>query len=191
MTSRFAAAFFAILVLSLAAVGGPTPARAQTETMSQPTIAVIDMRRIRQESKAVQSIESQIQDRKARYQDKLSKKEQEIRQEDQSLAKQRTLLSEDAFEKKRQKLKQKLGAFRREIKTRRQALDQAYSQAMRKVQKKLIEIVQSVAKARNLDAVLNKGSVVLVRPEMEITDVALERLNAQLASVDVPKLQQQ
>lgn len=193
MTLRFAAALGAVLMLVLAAGPGsvgPTEARAQTETMSDPTIAVIDMRRIRQQSDAVKSIEQQIQKRKSRYQEKLSEKEKALREEDKSLAKQRTLLSEEAFKKKRQQLKQKLGAFRRQIKTRRKALDQAYSEAMRKVQKKLIEIVQTVAKERELDVVLNKGAVVLVRPDMEITEVALERLNSQLGSVDVPDLNQ-
>lgn len=193
MTSRYAGALGALLVLLLA-VGfgpaGPTSVRAQTETMTDPTIAVIDMRRIRQESDAVKSIEQQIQKRKSRYQDKLSEKEKKLREQDQSLAKQRSLLSEKAFKEKRQKLKQELGAFQRQVKTRRKALDQAYSKAMRKVQTKLIEIVQSVAKERQLDVVLNKGAVVLVRPEMEITEVALERLNSQLSSVDVPELSQ-
>lgn len=174
-------------VLLLAPAGTPT---AQTETMSQATIAVIDMQEIRQKSKAVKSIEQQIQQRKQAYQQKLSEKEKQLREEDQSLAKQRSLLSEDAFKKKRQKLKQKLGAFQRQIKTRRKALDRSYSRAMRRVQKKLGQIIEQIAKDRNLDLVINKGAVVIVRPEMEITDVALERLNAQLASVDVPKIQQ-
>lgn len=182
-------------VLGLAVLGvlllapAKTPS-AQTETMNQPTIAVIDMQEIRQKSKAVNSIEQQIQKRKQAYQKKLSEQEKSLREEDKSLAKQRSLLSEDAFKKKRQRLKQKLGAFQRKIKTRRKALDRSYSRAMRRVQKKLGQIIEQVAKDRNLDLVINKGAVVIVRPEMEITKVALERLNSELASVDVPEIQQ-
>jgi len=184
-------ALFGLAVMGLLIAPGPAgPARAQTDAMREPTIAVIDMQQIRQKSKAVKSIEQQIQKRKQAYQEKLTEKEKKLREEDQSLAKQRSLLSEKAFKEKRQKLKQKLGAFKRQIKTRRKALDRSYSKAMRRVQKKLLEIIQQVAKARDLDMVLNKGAVVLVRPELEITDVALERLNSQLASVDVPKIQQ-
>jgi Skp family chaperone for outer membrane proteins len=151
---------------------------------------VIDMQKIRRESEAVKSIEQQIQEQKSAYQKDLSEKEKEIREENQSLSKQRTLLAEDVFEKKRQNLRKKLGNFRRDIQTRRKALDQNYSEAMRRVQKKLIEVVRQVASERNLDVVLNKGTVVLVRPDMEITEIALQRLNDQLTSVDVPNIQE-
>ena len=171
-------------------IGLASQVRAQTQTMESPTIAVIDMQEIRRKSKAVQSIERQIKQQKSDYQKKISEKEKQIRKEDKSLSQQRTLLSDQAFKKKRNKLRQKLSQFRQDIKVQRKALDKSYSQAMRKVQRKLIEIVQKVAADRNLDMVLNKAAVVLVRPEMEITDPALKRLNAQLASVDVPAVEQ-
>jgi Skp family chaperone for outer membrane proteins len=188
--SLVVAAAIAVSGTFAATLGPPAPAQAQTDTMESPTIAVIDMQKIRRESEAVKSIEQQIQEQKSAYQKELSEKEKEIREENQSLSKQRTLLAKDAFEKKRQNLRKKLGNFRRDIQTRRKALDQNYSEAMRRVQKKLIEVVRQVASERNLDVVLNKGTVVLVRPDMEITEIALQRLNDQLTSVDVPNIQE-
>lgn len=184
------AAAIGVLGALAMAVVAPAQVQAQNDAMESPTIAVIDMQKIRRESEAVKSIEQQIQEQKSAYQKELSEKEKEIREENQSLSKQRTLLAEDAFEKKRQNLRKKLGNFRRDIQTRRKALDQNYSEAMRRVQKKLIEVVRQVASERNLDVVLNKGTVVLVRPDMEITEIALQRLNDQLTSVDVPNIQE-
>lgn len=72
---------------------------------------------------------------------------------------------------------------------RKQQLDENYGQAMQVVQENLVEIVGDIAESRDVDVVLNKATVVLVRSELEITDLALERLNDQLTSVDVPQLQ--
>lgn len=190
MTGRRALPLKTLLAIGLIVLLAPAePARAQNETMQQPTVAVIDMQEIRQKSKAVKSIEQQIQKRKKAYQDKLSEKEKELREEDKSLAKQRSLLSEEAFKKKQKKLKERLGAFQRQIKTRRKALDRAYSKAMRRVQKQLVQIIRQIAEDQNLDVILNKGSVVVVRSDMEITELALERLNGRLASVEVPEVE--
>lgn len=182
-----------VFLLGLVAVMAAATGRsqAQTETMTSPTIAVIDMQAVRRQSQAVQSIEQQIKNRKSTYQKELSQEEKKIREENQSLSKQRTLLSQEAFENKRKELRKKLGSLKRDIQTQKKNLDKSYSQAMRKVQKKLIEIIENIAKERNLDMIVNKAAIALVRPEMEVTGTVLKRLNEQLSSVDVPNAEQQ
>lgn len=177
------------VVAAQLAAGGAPAARAQNEVMQAPTIAVIDMQRIMQESKAVQSIQQQINQQRSQYQSELSNKEKELREADEALARQRTILSSEAFKKKRQELEQRIGELQRDIRTRKKELDQNYGEAMEKVQNRLIQIVQEIASDRNVDLVLNKATLVLVRPQMEITDIALKRLNRQLSSVNVPNPQ--
>lgn len=183
----FRSCIFVVLVAAQLAAGGVPPVRAQNEVMQAPTIAVIDMQRIMQESKAVQSIQQQINQQRSQYQEELSQKEKELRKADQALARQRTILSTEAFNKKRQQLQQRIGQLQRNIRTRKKALDRNYSEAMEKVQNRLIQIVQEIASDRKVDLVLNKATLVLVRPQMEITDIALRRLNGQLPSVNVSK----
>lgn len=154
-----------------------------------PVIAVIDMQRVMRESKAVQSIQQQIGQQRDAYQEELSKKEQELRQADEELSRQRTILSSDAFTKKRRQLEQQVGELQREIQNRKKLLDRNYSQAMQTVQQKLVEIVQNMATTRDIDMVVNKASVIIVRSELEITGTVIERLNNQLTAVDVPTLQ--
>jgi len=185
----FRSCVFVVLVAAQLAAGGVPPVRAQNEVMQAPTIAVIDMQRIMQESKAVQSIQQQINQQRSQYQSELSEKEKELREADEALARQRTILSSEAFKKKRQELEQRIGQLQRDIRTRKKELDQNYGEAMEKVQNRLIQIVQEIASDRNVDLVLNKATLVLVRPQMEITDIALKRLNRQLSSVNVPNPQ--
>lgn len=186
--TRMFTVFAALALMAVVAAFG-LPANAQTDKMESPTIAVIDMQKIMRESTAVRSIQQQIEKHRSDYQEELSKKEQELRAADEELARQRTILSSDAFKKKRQQLEQRVGKLQRNIQTRKQELDQTYGRAIRRVQQELAKIVSEVMKKRGIDLVLTKTSVFLVHKDMEITDVALTRLNDRLTSVDVSSLQ--
>jgi Skp family chaperone for outer membrane proteins len=179
----------AALALTVGLIAAPQPTLAQTSEMRSPSIAVIDMQRIMQESTAVRSIQRQIDQKRSQYQEELSRKEQELREADEELDRQRAILSSEAFQQKRQELEQQVGVIQREVQSQRQRLDQEYTRAMREVEKVLIEIINDISESRDLDVVLNKATIVLARTELEITGPALERLNAQLESVDVQALQ--
>lgn len=177
------------LIAGLVIAGASAPARAQREAMQAPTIAVIDMRAIMNNSKAVQDIQSQINQQRSTFQEDLSEQETQLREQDKSLAKQRTILPKEEFEKKRDALRQRLGSLQRNIQSKKKQLDEQYSGAMQQVQKKLVQIIREIASEQNVDIVMNKASLVLVRPELEITKTALKRLNAELPSMNVSGLQ--
>ena len=54
---------------------------------------------------------------------------------------------------------------------------------MNQVRLALVDIVKEIAQERGADLVLSKANVVLVRPDLEITSEALERLNVRLPGV--------
>lgn len=177
------------LVLVIQAFAAPVSS-AQDAGNGTPKIAVIDMQKIMRESEAVQSIQRQIEQQRSEYQEQLRQKEQQLRTADEELTRQRSVLSSDAFQKKRRELEEQVGTLQRDIQSSKRQLDQNYSKAMKSVQQKLVEIVGDIASKRNLDMVIGKTTVVLVKPELDITDAALERLNATVTSVDVQSLEQ-
>lgn len=177
------------LVLVIQTLAAPV-SLAQDADDGTPKIAVIDMQKIMRDSEAVQSIQRQIEQQRSEYQEKLRQKEQQLRTADEELTRQRSVLSSDAFQKKRRELEEQVGTLQRDIQSSKRQLDQNYSKAMKSVQQKLVEIVGDIASKRNLDMVIGKTTVVLVKPELDITDAALERLNATVTSVDVPSLEQ-
>lgn len=189
MHLRHLAAALTLAAAALLLAGVQAPAHAQSDAMQAPTIAVIDMRAIMNESKAVQDIQGQINQQRSSFQKELSEQEKQLREQDKALAKQRTILPKNEFEEKRNELRQRLGGLQRNIQQKKKQLDQQYSDAMQRVQNQLIKIVRNIASEQNVDIVMNKASLVLVRSEMEITKTALQRLNQQLPSVDVSGLQ--
>ncbi len=54
---------------------------------------------------------------------------------------------------------------------------------MKQVQAALVDISREIAEERRSDLVIEKSAVVLVRPELEITREALERLNQRLPEI--------
>ena len=153
-------------------------------------IAVIDMQKIMSDSKAVQSIQRQIDKQREQYQSDLQRREGELREANEGLARERDVLSEDAFRQKRRRLEEQVTELQREIQRSKRQLDRNYSQAMRQVQDQLVQIVRDLATQQDIDMVLGKATVVIVRPRLDLTDRALKRLNAELSSVDVPPLKQ-
>ena len=152
-------------------------------------IAIIDMQRILRESIAVQSMQQEIEQRRSRYQAALQKKEEEIRNTDQELLRQRSVLTADVYAKKRQELERQVAGMQREIQRQRRGLDEIFGQGMNQVRRELVEVVKEIATERGADLVLAKANVVLVRPDLEITDEALARLNARLESVPLAPAQ--
>jgi len=179
----------AALLAVVGAVAIAGPANGQTDTMRSPTIAVLDTQKVMEESSAVQSIQDQISERRSDYQNQLSQKEQELREENQKLEQQRSVLSADAYEKKKKKLEQRIQRIQGQVQNRKKGMQQVYNRAMNEVKEELVEIVGQIAEERELDMVVNKSAVLLVRRQMEITEAALERLNEELKTVDLGQFQ--
>ena len=178
----------AIALLLLVASSQLQPAALAQET-SAPAIAIIDMQQILRESAAVRSMQAERERFLGSYQGSLLKMEEEIRHTQQELQRQRSVLSAEAYTKKRLDLEREIAGLQRGIKEQRRVLDAAFGRGMDQVRLVLVEVVKEIAQQRGADLVLTKANVVLVRPDLEITELALEGLNRRLPSVtlDLPQ----
>ena len=150
---------------------------------NSPIFAIIDVQRVMRESTAVKSLSRDIEERKGRYQGELRKKEESLRKADRELTRQRSILSAEAYAQKRGELEQKVATLQRAARKRKRGLDQLFAHGMSKVQNELTKIAKEIAEERGLDLILSKATVVIVKPEFEITKEAVNRLNARLPEV--------
>ncbi len=150
---------------------------------NSPVLAIIDVQRVMRESTAVKSLSRDIEERKGRYQGELRKKEETLRKADRELTRQRSILSAEAYAQKRGELEQKVATLQRAARKRKRGLDQLFAHGMSKVQNELAEIAKEIAEERGLDLILSKATVVIVKPEFEITKEAMNRLNTRLPEV--------
>ena len=84
---------------------------------------------------------SQIETRRKAYQGEISKEEQRLHEADKEFAKQRSLLTPEAFAEKRQAFEEDVSEVQRLVQQRRRELDRAAEVALNEVKTALIEIV--------------------------------------------------
>lgn len=149
------------------------------------TIAVVNIQKIMRESKAAAAIRTQVQSKQKSFQEELDQKEKSLQTEDQELAKQRSVLSQDAFEAKYKEFRQKAANAQQEVRGKRAKLDKGFSAALNEVQTKVTGIVEAVCKEKNLTLAIAASQVLYNAPQHDITDEVLKRLDQQLPSLTV------
>ena len=177
---RWAMFLFALL----SAAGGPVQAQLLFDD-PVATVIVVDLQRILREASAVQALQSQVGAARDAFQAEIRQREEELRLRDQELARERANLPPEAYAARRQALADELAALQSAVQERRRQLDQAMNEGMRQVQSVLLPILQRLTEQRGAAMLLSKTGIVLVRPELEITDEALEELDAALPTVSV------
>ncbi len=165
------------------------PAAPRAQELASPVLAIIDVQKVLRDSTAVSALSRKIEEQKVQYQEELREQERALRDADQELARQRSILSPEAYAKKRDELERRVATLQREARNRKRGLDKVFTQGMIKVQAELARVAKEIAEERGLDLILSKATVVLVKPKFELTQEAVRRLNERLP--DLPAAQPQ
>lgn len=177
--------FLAAAVVAVWILVGDWASMAQVAPTEAPRFAILDVQQVLRESTAVKGLNSEIERRRNEYQGELRKEEESLRSADQELSRQRTVLSAEAFAQKRKELELRVGTLQREVQERKRMLDQGFSKGLSQVQAELADIARTIATEMELDLILSKATVVIVKPELEITAEVSKRLNQRLPAVAV------
>ncbi|MCK6453822.1 MAG: OmpH family outer membrane protein [Alphaproteobacteria bacterium] len=163
----------------------PAAAPAPTGPLPSPIIAVVDVDRIRENSTAAKSVREQLEKQRSTFQDEISKQENDLRNAEQDLNKQRSVLSPEAFNQRRQQFEQRVAEVQRTVQARRRQLEGAMQSSMTQVNTAVVQSVQDIATARGATLVLPKSQIILVDKSMEVTDEVLTLVNRKLPTVKV------
>ena len=181
---RWSLCLAAILIVFAAAAA---PARAQVDRGSR--IGVIDIQGVLRASLAVQSLSREAEARRDSAQGQMQDREDALRAADVDLAQRRASMTPEAYAEERSKLEAEGVELQRQLQEERRHLDQRFSQGMAQIQQVLLQISQDIARENDLDLMLAKSTVIIVRPELDFTDEALQRLNSSLKEVPLPPIQ--
>ena len=153
----------------------------------QIPVAIIDVQEILVEAKAVKNIREQITKFGTQFEEEIEKERNKIRTANQELARQRTILSPEAFAEKRRKFEQRVVEVQRLVQQRQRELDKSRNEAMIVLNKAYTEIVWKIANELNLAVILRKNQTAYAIPSLEITRKVLTRLDEKLPTVKVSK----
>ena len=151
-------------------------------------IAVINVEAILRNATAVKNIREQIGKYRKTFQEEIQKEEEALRNANQELARQRTLLSSEAFTGKRRDFEQQVSQVQKMVQERKLNLDKAQGEAMGKVQDSLSKIITKLSEEQGISLILRRDQTVLAVKSLEITDVILKQLNMVLPKVKVADL---
>lgn len=167
--------FFAALVFL-----GVMPVSAHAEA---PTIAIVDVEKILNESKAAQDLQKQLQAKKESFQKEFSTKEKQLKETENSLLAGRDKGTAEEFAKKRKAYEEKIMDTRKLFQKSRNSLDQGLAKAMLELRKNIVESTAKVADQKGYDIVLSRESVLIAEKAMDITPDVLKELDAKITTI--------
>ncbi len=182
-------------LLALAAVLGATAVAgvAAAQDAQPARVAILEIHKVLRESLVAADIREQVTRQEKVYQGELAGEEQEVRAASEELARQRAILSSDAFAQKQKQLNSRIVALQRGVASRKRELDRVRIAAFKEVEKSLSAIIAEIAKERSLNLILSRvttRSVVLYADDaLNITAEVVKRLDQRLPSVKVPLAQ--
>jgi Skp family chaperone for outer membrane proteins len=148
-------------------------------------VAVLDVGTILRDASAVKDIQEQINKYGMKYEEEIEKQREEIRNANQELARQRTILSPDAFAERRRQFEQRVVEVQQLVQQRQRELDTSRNDAMSKVNDAYIKIVSQIAVDRKLALILRKDQTAFSSRALDVTEEILTQLNNQLPKVAV------
>jgi Skp family chaperone for outer membrane proteins len=176
-----------ILALGFLLTAGSDAGR--TQQLPATVAAVIDYQRILRDAAAARSIRKQIETRRKAYQSEISQEEQRLHEADKEFARQRSLLTPEAFAEKRRAFEEDVGEVQRLVQQRRRELDQVAEAALNEVKTALIDIVTGIAEERGFNLVLPSSEVLFFARKIDLTEEVLAKLDARLPDVTVAHAQ--
>ena len=127
----------------------------------------------------------QLDIERSKYKKEFAEIEKKLRVAQQKLAKQRAIVTAEAFEKRARELKDKAREAQKRAQVTNQLLKKSFDQSMNEIRKHLVKIIAEVAEETGAGVVLFRSAIVIAVKKLEISQVVLERLNEKLPAVKV------
>lgn len=146
-------------------------------------VAVVDVEKILNDSKAGKSIQEQLNTRRESFQKEFSARENNLVNVEKTLIEQKKSMAAEEFEKKRKEFEKQFLETRNLFQKRRNSLDKGLGDVLTQLRKNIIQVTAEVADEENYQMVLTRDSVVIVQKEMDITQKVLDRLNKKVSDI--------
>lgn len=186
-----AAAFAAGLSLAIPAVAqaqNAKPADASAPAAQgtpAPKILVIDRSAILRASKVGQDITRQLKGYRDAAEKEFKGENESLKREGQALQRQLAILAPDVKEKKIRAFQAKEATFQQRVQDRESKIQGGVLQANQEVSKALGPILQGIMAERGGNLLLDRNAIIFATVDIDVTGVAIDRLNKKLPSVKV------
>jgi len=194
MTTNFfassiaAGAVFLIALMPLGALAAPTPA---------PKIVVIDRSAVMRASKVGQDIVRQINAYTDQAEKDLRGQGAALQKDGAAFQQQAAILSNDVKNRKLKELQARRAGLQAQAQKKQNLIQGGFIKARQQVEQALGPVLQGIMAERGANLLLDRNAVVLGTVDVDITGLAVQRLNQKMPSLKVdlvpppPGMQQQ
>jgi len=148
-------------------------------------IAVVDVQKLMNESKAAKSIQKQGKILRDTYQNRIAALEKKLKDAEKKVITAQKEKNEEEFIAARDKFRSHYADSQKEIAELNKKLDTAVAGALKKLQDNIVDIVEDVTEENNYDLVLTHADVIIASEDMDITTDILKRLNNAVKTIKV------
>lgn len=148
-------------------------------------IGIIDVDKIMNESLVMRDIQSKIEKKEDEYQKQVQKKRGELESEQKRIEGKKNILSKEAFEKEAESFEKKLDELKTFIDKKQNSLKKSSMEAMSKVNEKVRDIIDEIAKEKKLEVVIAAGQTLYYENNLDITEEVLQKLNKKITKVEM------
>lgn len=175
---------------SNAVIANPTatpvaPAATAANAPATPRIIVIDRNFILQRSSAGQEMLSQAQNLSKQADTQFKTEETQLATEATQLQQQLAILSPDVREQKEKDFTTKQQAFQGRVTQRQAEIQAGFNKAAHQVEVALEPILKGIMAERGANMVLDRSSIILSTVDIDVTPIAVQRLDKALPHVKV------
>ena len=158
---------------------------ANPNSIPAPKIAIVDIQSILRDSLSSKEARKKMDAIALQEQKVLSNEENKLRKEDQELQQQRSILAPDVYLQRQQKLQKEIRKLQKRSRNLNQVLDKSFRRTINKIQIVLLDELRKLTQELNINMILPRSQIVIAVDDFEITDLALQRLNKRLPSIDL------
>ncbi len=158
-------ALFALICIALPAFG-------------QAKVGVVDLDQAMAESQAGKQLQTSLQELQAQVQADIAARQQELDALRQQLADGAGALDDATIIELQMQLEQKTTELKRFYDDQQRAMNQAYTAGLLAIEEQLGPILEAILAERGLDAILRSDQVLVFSPDVDITGLVVERLDA-------------
>lgn len=133
------------------------------------SIAVINLEKVKNDTKAGQSISQQFNDLQEKFKDKVSKLSQDFDKKKQELDKQKSILSKEAFAKKESEFQAKLADLRKDLQAEANKVEQMNQNALAEFQGIARKVIEELVKEGRYAQIFPSEVLIHADPKSDIT----------------------
>lgn len=152
-------------------------------------ILMVDLRRVITESKVGQDMQRQVEALNKKTEDQLKGEKASLQKEQQELQQQSAILAGAVKERRVKAFEDKVAAFQKKVRERGAMIQAGVQQAQDQIQQALGPVLQGIMRERGATIMLDRSSVLLGANGLDLTSVAIQRLDMKMTHVKVELVQ--